>query len=400
MTRPPVLLRSLIFLIGLVGFFPFSPVRAQEDAAERRAAIDGMYPVMLQALEAKNFGRARNICDQAIIWEPQNPVHHYNLACIEAQAGGDRLPRAIGALELAVALGFNDSMHLQNDPDLAPLHDDPKFAEIARKVAENEIRSSTGFGPFPPDGPRATTGGKPAPPSATSPPNSPAVPSTTAVKGPASASFREGVPVGLFFMTRYWSFTSTLEKAAWYFAPDGTVFQNLEHGFSREDLAAHTGPRGKARLDGKKLEVTWADGKKTSSEIEREGSGFIWEMGIFTTVRPFDYASEVAGIYEGGESLSFGGDRTIVSRRLELKADGTFTWEGVSFVGTTTRSSRLSAGGTSTTTGRWQLSGYSLIFTESGGAVLRRIVFPYDDDKTPLKPDRMFFGGMMFNRRP
>src|SRR5687767_4918289 len=88
-----------------VGLFATS-VFAQNDAASRRAAIEGMYPVMIGALEAKNFGRARNICEQAIVWEPQNPVHHYNLACIEAQAGGTRIAYAWGALELAIALGF------------------------------------------------------------------------------------------------------------------------------------------------------------------------------------------------------------------------------------------------------------------------------------------------------
>src|SRR3954471_12372868 len=112
-------------------------VSAQEDFASRRAAIEGMYPIMIAALEAKNFGRARNICDQAIIWEPQNPVHHYNLACIEAQAGGARLPYAFGALELAIALGFNDADHMRLDPDLAPIRSDPRFTELLRKTTNN-----------------------------------------------------------------------------------------------------------------------------------------------------------------------------------------------------------------------------------------------------------------------
>src|ERR1041384_6413932 len=113
--------RLLPSILAVLTLFT-SPLRAQNDPESRREAIEAIYPVMIAALEAKNFGRARNICDQAIIWEPQNPVHHYNLACIEAQAGGARLPYAMGALELAVALGFNDELHLKNDPDLVPLH--------------------------------------------------------------------------------------------------------------------------------------------------------------------------------------------------------------------------------------------------------------------------------------
>src|SRR5687767_10161562 len=63
----------------LAACFIITGVEAQNDPASRRAAIEGMYPIMMHAMETKNFGRARNICDQAIMWEPQNPVHHYNL---------------------------------------------------------------------------------------------------------------------------------------------------------------------------------------------------------------------------------------------------------------------------------------------------------------------------------
>ncbi|MSU50169.1 MAG: hypothetical protein EXS37_13980 [Opitutus sp.] len=378
-------------------FFSSPEVRAQDDPASRRAAIEGMYPVMLRELEAKNFGRARNLCDQAIIWEPQNPVHHYNLACIEAQTGGARMSHAIVALEMAAVLGFNDPSHLMSDPDLAPLRNDPKFAGLAQKIADNAIRSTTGFLPTPPATRPAPGNSRPTMPADPSPKTAaePSAPPET----PAPPAFRDGVPVGLYFMSRYWSFTSTLEKAAWYFAPDGAVYQNLEHGFSRADLTAHRGPRGTAKTADKKLAITWNDGKETSDEIEREGAGFIWERGIFTSVRAFGHAADVAGIYEGGESLAVGGVRAIVSKRLELRADGTFTWDGVALVGNTMQPSQLSSG-KDASTGRWQLNGYSLILTDSSGAVLRRIAFPDDDEKTPVKPDRMFFGGMIFKRRP
>src|SRR5437868_11174129 len=49
-------------------------------------------------------------------------------------------------------------------------------------------------------------------------------------------------PAGVFFMTRYWS-GGMLEKAAWYFAADGTVYQNLESGVAAPDLAGHKGPK-------------------------------------------------------------------------------------------------------------------------------------------------------------
>src|SRR4051812_9647270 len=155
----------------------------QDDTASRRAAIEGMYPVMIEALEAKNFGRARNICDQAIIWEPQNPVHHYNLACIEAQAGGARLPYAFGALELAIALGFNDADHMRLDPDLAPIRGDPRFNELLRKTTNNASADLAIAGITIPPPPAKKSEDKPQTPAATSP------------ETPEPASYRDGVPV-------------------------------------------------------------------------------------------------------------------------------------------------------------------------------------------------------------
>jgi hypothetical protein len=122
-------------------------------------------------------------------------------------------------------------------------------------------------------------------------------------------------------------------------------------------------------------------------------------MGIFTPVVAFETPSDAAGIYEGAESVAAGGDNVSVAQRLELRANGTFRWAGVSFEGTESGSIRISAG-KYLTTGHWELSGYSLILTNAEGVVLRRIVFPQDDVITVIKPDRMFFGGLMYKRRP
>ena len=398
MLRSPV-----IFLLALVLLGP-PPLRAQDDPASRRAAIEMMYPVMLQALQAKAFGRARNICEQAILWEPQNAIHHYNLACIEAQAG--RIPQAMGALELAVTLGFNDPQHLQNDTDLDPLRNEPKYAELARKVADNAFGPSPSpKSPAPPPSPAVAAQPKeqpaPAPAAPATPGAKPAATASARAELPVANSFKDGRPVGLFFMTRFWASNGSLEKAAWYFAPDGSVYQNLESGFSAADLAAHAGQKGTCAIVGDKLEVTWSGGKKTSSTFKRSasGTGFSWNAGIFTAVTPFASAAEVAGVYEGGESLGGSGGTAAVSKRLELRADGTFTWSGVSFASTASTASRVSVGGSGGSTGRWELTGMSLVLTDTSGAVIRRIVFPYDDEATPVKPDRMFFGGLLYKIR-
>lgn len=228
------------------------------------------------------------------------------------------------------------------------------------------------------------------------------LPAAAKAARPAPAQLKDGVPIGLYFMTRFWPSNGTLEKVVWYFAPDGTAYEELEHGFSPEDLAAHKGRKGSCRADGNNLVITWADGKPTSSRVEPSQSGraFTWNMGIFTAVQAFGDPTEVAGVYEGGESLSGGGNRAALSKRLELRPDGTFRWSGVSFVGTTTQSSQMSVGQVDAgSTGTWRLSDYSLLLSDSNGNVYRRIAFPYDDSKTPLKPDRIFFGGLMYKKQ-
>jgi hypothetical protein len=385
--------RFIVFalILGLaLGGFP--SLRAQDDTASRRDAIAELYPVMIHALETKNFGRARNICDQVITWEPQNPVHHYNLACIEAQAGGTRLAYAFGALELAIALGFDDPDHLRADPDLAPLRSDPRFTELMRKTTNN-ANAGLALGSLNIPAPTAPT--KPAkddapPASRTTGPH---------VPQPVAANFTSGIPVGLYFISRYWPLTYTVEKGAWYFAPDGSVYKNVEVGFSAEDLTAGSTPRGQAKLTGSKLEVTWSDGKISTGDIEREGNGFNWDMGIFTAVRAYDDATAVAGVYQGGESLHPNDNSNVVSKRLELRDDGTFTWEGVALSATRSGSGNISVQSSGTATGKWRLDGYSLVLTDSKGTSLRRLAFAYDDEATTQKPDRLFFGGLMYQKR-
>jgi hypothetical protein len=370
-------LRFLIAVLGVLGGAAGPGAQAQEDAASRRAAIEAMYPVMMRELEARNFGRARNICDQAIIWEPQNPVHHYNLACIEAQAGGPRLAQAMGELELAIALGFNDPVHLQGDPDLLPLHGDPKFGALVRKVITNATSVL-------------------ADPARPAPAAGPSAPATSIPDDrPAAAAFRHGVPVGLYYLTRYWPETHVVENAAWYFAPDGTVYQNLEHGFSRADLQEHAGRKGQASADGKKLLITWGDQATTESELERDGAGFVWDRGIFSPIAAFTDRGEVAGVYEGSAPAT--GPRAsgaAFPQRLELQRDGSFRWTGCPFTRPT------DAANPPVEQGQWELRGFSLLLTTARGTLVRGLAFPDDDEKTPVDPDRMYFAGTLYKRMP
>lgn len=217
---------------------------------------------------------------------------------------------------------------------------------------------------------------------------------------PPAARIVDGRPVGLFFMTRFWSYTNSLEKAVWYFAPDGRVYQNLASGFSEADLQAHEGAQGTYDVADGKLTVTWSNSKVTEGGFQADGGAFNWDGAIFTAVEPFDEDKSLAGTYEGGESFnSGGGNSASTSRTLQLRPDGTFTRVGVASVQSTSSESVVEGGTQGGSEGKWQVGGYSLVLTGSDGMVQRGIAFPYDDKETPLYPDRMYFSGTLYKRQ-
>lgn len=205
-------------------------------------------------------------------------------------------------------------------------------------------------------------------------------------------------PQGLFFMTRYWS-GGGLEKAAWYFSPDGQVYQNLEAGISAQDLAAHKGPRGRYQLVGNELAITWPDGRvaKTRLELDRTNKNvFQWDMGIFTPVIPIEDPRSIVGAYEGGETVSHGGSAVFLGRTMEFKADGTYTMESAASVTGDTDRTHMGAGSQGATAGTWKYADYSITMTGTGGAAGRRIAFLVDVGEAAK---RLYCGGMLYKRR-
>ena len=82
---------------------------------------------------------------------PEDPVIQYNLACSHSLMND--VPKARKAMSSAFALGYDDLVHLEKDPDLLNLLADADFAEDLKKArlrrgpqVQSEARSESGEG--------------------------------------------------------------------------------------------------------------------------------------------------------------------------------------------------------------------------------------------------------------
>lgn len=79
------------------------------------------------------YARAATMLSIAVAVKPENANVQYNLARAWARAGRTR--EALDALDRAVTLGFHDRAAAETSEDLASLRDNPRFAEIAARMA-------------------------------------------------------------------------------------------------------------------------------------------------------------------------------------------------------------------------------------------------------------------------
>ena len=220
---------------------------------------------------------------------------------------------------------------------------------------------------------------------------------------PVPAKMINGKPEGLYYMQKYWIATRYLEKSCWYFAPDGTFYENLTEGFSPQDLKDHKGLKGSYKANKGNLEVTWSNGNTSKGELEIVPGGFNWDTGMFLPVEPLASGKKVDGLYEGGTSFGTsyggGGNSTIVSKTLRLDADGTYAMSGVASLQSTDGVSQAKVGGQSQVDGKWKLDGYILFLTNADGTSARHVILPFYDQANPAYPERLFVGGTVYKRK-
>ncbi|SVC56231.1 uncharacterized protein METZ01_LOCUS309085, partial [marine metagenome] len=85
-------------------------------------------------MRSKRFEEAETLLRLMAEKFPQSPTTRYNLACL--QAIREQVDEAFENLEKAVELGFRNIAHIKNDPDLANLRKDERFAEVLKIAGE------------------------------------------------------------------------------------------------------------------------------------------------------------------------------------------------------------------------------------------------------------------------
>ncbi|MDO7852051.1 hypothetical protein [Hymenobacter convexus] len=228
----------------------------------------------------------------------------------------------------------------------------------------------------------------------------PAAPAAADPTQPVPGAVNGGRPVGLFFMTKYWMATHSLEKSTYYFAPNGQVYVNPT-GFSAASLAAlPAGSRGSYAVAGNKLTVRWANGQTESSEVEPQTDTFGWDMGIFLAGRPFKSPGQLAGSFEGGNSISTSSGSAAAVSSLTFRPDGTYSGGSASSFGgrTDAGAKTYSAGSSGSSGGRWSLSGWLLTLTDAQGRTTRGVAFPVEKNDKTGQVTRFYFDNVAYKR--
>ena len=146
-----------------------------------------------------------------------------------------------------------------------------------------------------------------------------AAPATQSARVPTTNA-GGGISGGIYFWPSY------SETSAWYFGPNGRVWNYLTESFTQAGLAAHKPVyRGTYRLNGNKLLIT-TDNNQTTEYAYKVSKG-----EYFLNDLPLELVTAVANPQSlVGEYFHNGGNGSIqTAKTLILRADGTYTQEGV-----------------------------------------------------------------------
>lgn len=104
----------------------------QREVERRPENVDALVTLGEELTRAGRFEEGLRVDLKLTTCEPDEPIHHYNLACSYALL--ELKDEAFRALHAAIERGYRDREHLLRDEDLFALHDDPRFRMILRQL--------------------------------------------------------------------------------------------------------------------------------------------------------------------------------------------------------------------------------------------------------------------------
>jgi hypothetical protein len=85
-----------------------------------------------QLFAKKDYAAAADVCRKQVEANPKSNDGYYNLACALARMG--KKDDALDSLAKSIDNGYADAGHMKEDDDLATLHDEKRFIELAEKA--------------------------------------------------------------------------------------------------------------------------------------------------------------------------------------------------------------------------------------------------------------------------
>lgn len=86
-----------------------------------------------RGLFEKGLGIDQRLCQL----RRRDPIVHYNLACSYSLLA--RVDEALGALQQAIAFGYDDFRYIQQDPDLEHVRGDPRFVALLESALRKRL---------------------------------------------------------------------------------------------------------------------------------------------------------------------------------------------------------------------------------------------------------------------
>ncbi len=129
--------RRRALLLGCALAALLSAAAAAAAPVPARLGDDDLRREIGRRLREGDLAPARELIAEALRRRPDDPLLHYNAACVAARLSDPAA--ALAAVRAAVAHGYDDTRRLRDDPDLGALRTDPAFTRL---IADLERRLS------------------------------------------------------------------------------------------------------------------------------------------------------------------------------------------------------------------------------------------------------------------